>query len=234
MKLILAPLIAITFIISSSILSAQQKVQLIGEKDKISYSIGLNIGHNFKQQSIEIKLEPLFKGIEDALLNKKPLMSNEEIKVTMDSFRKQMTEKIKKKKEGAAAQNVKDGKGFLEKNKLEKGIITLPSGLQYRIVKEGSGIKPVLTDTVVTHYRGKLLSGVEFDSSYKRGKPATFPVNGVIKGWTEALQLMTVGSKWELFIPAHLAYGKNGASNVIGPNATLIFDIELLEIKAQK
>jgi len=232
MKSILTPIIAALLIFSSTLLFAQQKIQLISEKDKISYSIGLNIGQNFKQQSIEINLNPLFKGIEDALLNRKPLMSNAEIKATMDAFKKQMMAKIKKKKEGAATQNVKTGKSFLEKNKMKKGVVTLPSGLQYRIVKEGSGIKPLLTDTVVTHYRGKLLDGVEFDSSYKRGKPATFPVNGVIKGWTEALQLMTVGSKWELFIPADLAYGKNGAGNVIGPNATLIFDIELVEIKA--
>jgi len=130
-----------------------------------------------------------------------------------------------------ADKNQKEGEVFLAENKKKKGVITLPSGLQYQVIKEGTGKIPKATDTVTTHYRGTLIDGTEFDSSYKRGEPASFPVNGVIKGWTEALQLMKVGSKWQLFIPSNLAYGPQGAGQAIGPNATLIFEIELLSIK---
>lgn len=215
---------------------AQSKIQLTTEKDKISYSIGLSIGNNFKQQTLDIALEPLMQGIRDALSEAKPLLPKQEIKATMGLFRQQMQRKMKQKKEVLAEKNLKDGERFLLKNKRRKTVETLPSGLQYEILKEGKedGDKPGPEDTVTTHYRGTLIDGKEFDSSVKRGKPASFPVKGVIKGWTEALQLMQKGAKWKLFIPPHLAYGEGGAGKMIGPNATLIFELELLDIKLSR
>lgn len=145
----------------------------------------------------------------------------------MMAFQQEMSSKMK----NLAEKNTKEGEAFLEANKKKSGVITLPSGLQYKILKEGNGAKPTATQTVKCHYRGTLIDGKEFDSSYKRGEPTEFPVGGVIKGWTEALQLMPVGSKWELYIPSTLAYGERGAGQTIGPNAVLIFEIELLSIK---
>lgn len=223
--------LAITTTLLASGLTAAENKLLKNEQDRISYSIGLSIGSNFKQQSIDVSLDPLMAGIKDALLARKPLMTDAEIKETMERFRQQMTAKMKQKKESQAAGNLAEGEQFLRKNGKKEGVITTASGLQYEIIKKGTGPKPALTDTVVTHYTGTLLDGKVFDSSYKRKSPATFPVNGVIKGWTEALQLMETGSKWKLYIPSSLAYGARGAGNVIGPNATLIFEIELLEIK---
>ncbi len=225
--------VAITAFLTLNLNAAEDKL-LQSEQDRVSYSIGLSIGSNFKQQSIDIKLEPLMAGIRDALLNSTPRMTQQEIQKTMEGFRKEMTAKMKKKKASQANQNVADGEQFLRKNAQKKGIITTASGLQYEIIKQGAGPKPKLTDTVVCHYTGTLLNGQVFDSSYKRNSPASFPVNGVIKGWTEALQLMGTGSKWKLYIPSNLGYGNRGAGNAIGPGATLIFDIELLEIKATK
>ncbi|MFH2130249.1 MAG: FKBP-type peptidyl-prolyl cis-trans isomerase, partial [bacterium] len=190
-----------------------------------------SIGSNFKQQAIDVTLDPLMAGIKDAMLNRKPIMTDEEVRVTMEAFRKEMTAKMQKQKESEASQNLAQGDQFLRQNAKKKGVITTASGLQYEIIKQGTGPKPKLTDTVVTHYTGTLLDGKVFDSSYKRNAPATFPVNGVIKGWTEALQLMETGSKWKLYIPSNLAYGTRGAGSVISPNATLVFEIELLEIK---
>jgi FKBP-type peptidyl-prolyl cis-trans isomerase FklB len=226
-------LVVITAFSTLSLAAAEKKL-LITEQDRVSYSIGLSIGSNFKQQSIEITLEPLMAGIKDALLNSKPRLTQQEIQATMEAFRKDMTAKIKKKKESQAGQNVAEGEQFLRKNGSKKGIITTTSGLQYEIIKKGTGPKPKLTDTVICHYTGTLLNGTVFDSSYKRNSPASFPVNGVIKGWTEALQLMETGSKWKLYIPSNLAYGSRGAGNAIGPGATLVFEIELLEIKKTK
>ncbi|NQU64432.1 MAG: FKBP-type peptidyl-prolyl cis-trans isomerase [SAR324 cluster bacterium] len=226
-------LFAVTAIFSFN-LSAAEKKLLNDENDRISYSIGLSIGSNFKQQSIDITMDPLMAGIKDALLDRKPLLTPQEIQATMEAFRKDMTTKMKKKKELEAGQNLEEGVQFLKKNAEKKGIITTASGLQYEILKEGTGATPKLTDTVVCHYTGTLLDGKVFDSSYKRNAPASFPVNGVIKGWTEALQLMKTGAKWKLYIPSNLAYGDRGAGSAIGPGATLVFDIELLEIKPTK
>ncbi|MBU3914955.1 FKBP-type peptidyl-prolyl cis-trans isomerase [bacterium] len=190
------------------------------EKDKISYSIGLNIGRNFKAQSLDIDSKTIMKGIDDGFLGNKSLMTDQEMSETMDNLRTRMIEAKKK-----------EGEKFLEENKKRKGVVSLPSGLQYEVIKQGEGNKPKLDDTVVTNYQGSSISGEVFDSSYQRGTPATFPVKGVIAGWTEALQLMQTGAKWKLFIPPNLAYGERGAGGKIGPNATLIFDIELIEIK---
>jgi FKBP-type peptidyl-prolyl cis-trans isomerase FklB len=195
----------------------------------VSYSIGINIGKDLKMkmQELDINNALLLQGIKDAVNDAKPAMSEQDMEATMMAFQQEMSSKMK----NLAEKNTKEGEAFLEANKKKSGVITLPSGLQYKILKEGNGAKPTATQTVKCHYRGTLIDGKEFDSSYKRGEPTEFPVGGVIKGWTEALQLMPVGSKWELYIPSTLAYGERGAGQTIGPNAVLIFEIELLSIK---
>ena len=223
-------IVVLTFTFTANI-SATQKTKLVSEKEKISYSIGLSIGNNFKQQKIDIEMDSLAQGIEDALTGAKQKMTQEEIRQTMEAFRRQMQARAESNRQAASSGNQVEGEKFLAQNKKRKNVVTLASGLQYEIVNKGSGKRPGLTDTVVTHYKGTLISGKEFDSSYKRGQPAEFPVNGVIKGWTEALQLMQQGAKWKLYIPADLAYGSRGAGNSIGPNEALIFEIELLEVK---
>jgi FKBP-type peptidyl-prolyl cis-trans isomerase FklB len=184
-----------------------------------------------KKDSLDIDPNILVRGMKDALIGSKPLMTDEEAKTVMIEFRTEMTKKKEAEAQHVGESNKQAGQQFLAANKTKEGVVTLPSGLQYKILKQGTGPKPTATDTVVTNYRGTLLDGTEFDSSYKRNEPATFPVGQVIKGWTEALQLMPVGSKWQLFIPADLAYGERSPGAEIGPNSTLIFDIELLSIK---
>lgn len=223
---------SLIFTLSSA--SAQQVKKLKTEKEKISYSIGLGVGSNLQQQGLDkevIQIQALMQGISDILHNKKLLLSESDIKETMDRFKEQMIAKIEKKNMEQGKKNAKEGEAFLSKNKKKRNVVTLASGLQYQVIKEGSGDTPSANDTVVTHYKGTLIDGTVFDSSYARKQPATFPVKNVIKGWTEALQLMKAGSKWKLFIPSHLAYGSRGAGRAIGPNSTLIFDIELLEVK---
>jgi FKBP-type peptidyl-prolyl cis-trans isomerase FklB len=171
------------------------------------------------------------KGIKDVLSGGTLMMTEQEVQETLTNFQKDLAEKQATRQKELAEKNKKDGEAFLAENMKKEGVKTLPSGLQYKVIKEGTGRTPKETDTVVTHYKGSLIDGSEFDSSYKRGQPATFPVKGVIKGWTEALQLMKEGSTWQLFVPADLAYGERGAGSVIGPNATLIFEVELLSIK---
>lgn len=224
-------LAALSVLFLTSTVWAKDSSSLITEKQKVSYGIGLSLGNNFKQQSIDIDLEALKKGVEDALKGSQPLMTEAEIREVMTNLQKRIMAKKQKENEESAVKNDEEGKAFLANNKKRKGVTTLPSGLQYEVIKEGTGAIPKNTDTVVTNYRGTLVNGQEFDSSYKRGKPATFPVNGVIRGWTEALQLMKAGAKWKLYIPSELAYGMRGAGPMIGPNSTLIFEIELLEIK---
>ncbi|MCG8335886.1 MAG: FKBP-type peptidyl-prolyl cis-trans isomerase [Proteobacteria bacterium] len=226
----LVALSAVLVFATTSVFAKDVK-QLITEKQKVSYSIGLSLGNNFKQQGIDIDTTTLVKGIEDAIKGANPLLTQEQIREVMTNLQKNMMAKKQKADAESAGKNKTDGELFLAKNKSKKGIVTLPSGLQYQVVRKGTGATPKATDTVVTNYEGTLIDGRVFDSSYKRGKPATFPVNGVIKGWTEALQLMKTGAKWKLFIPSELAYGARSAGPIIGPNSTLIFDIELLEIK---
>ena len=210
--------------------SAEDVSVLKTENERISYSIGLDIGKNFKSQSINIDSGSFSQGIQDGLKGNKALMTDQEIKDTMANFQKKMMAKQTTRSKELGAENKKKGEAFLAKNEKKKGIITLPSGLQYEIIEEGSGNTPKATDTVSVHYRGTLIDGTEFDSSHKRGQPATFNVGGVIKGWTEALQLMKEGAKWQLFIPSKLAYGERGAGRSIGPDETLIFEVELLSI----
>jgi FKBP-type peptidyl-prolyl cis-trans isomerase FklB len=216
----------------SSTKKAAPPLVLKTDKDKQSYAIGLNVGKSLHRDQVDVDPNILLRGIRDALADSKPLMTDDEIKATMTALQADVRKKQEVKMQLAAETNKKEGDAFLTQNKNQDGVVTLPSGLQYKILKEGDGPKPAATDSVVCNYRGTLLNNTEFDSSYKRGQPATLRVNGVIKGWTEALQLMPVGSKWQLFIPPDLAYGARGAGGPIGPNATLIFEIELLSIQA--
>ena len=209
---------------------AADKSDLKTQKDKASYSIGLDIGRNLKDQSIDVDPKLLAQGVQDAISGKQ-LLTDEEIKGVMATFQKEMQAKAAAQTKEIGDKNLKEGKAFLEENKKKKGVVALPSGLQYKIITAGTGKKPKASDTVTTNYKGTLIDGTEFDSSYKRGQPASFPVQGVIPGWTEALQLMPVGSKWQLFVPPNLAYGPRGAGHAIGPNATLIFEVELLSIQ---
>jgi len=228
MKLQLLVALGILFLVNQ--VSAQEKSDLKNQKEKMSYIIGMDIGNNLKKQSIEIDPNILAKGIRDALAGGKPLLTEQEIRETMAVFQKEMVAK----QEEVAKKNKKEGEAFLAENKKKEGVKTLPSGLQYKVIKAGTGKKPKSTDNVTTHYRGILINGTEFDSSYLRGQPISFQVNGVIPGWAEALQLMEEGAKWRLFIPSNLAYGEQGKGGVIGPNMTLIFEIELISIQEKK
>jgi len=202
------------------------------DKDKISYAVGMNIGKSMSKNSLDVDPNILIRGIKDALAGGKTLMTDDEVKAVMTAFQTDMRKKQEEKMQETAATNQKQGDAFLDANKAKEGVVTLPSGLQYKVLTEGKGPKPAAQDTVECNYKGTLIDGTEFDSTAKHGgKPATFPVSGVIKGWTEALQLMPVGSKWQLFIPSDLAYGARGAGGVIGPGSTLIFEVELVSIQ---
>jgi FKBP-type peptidyl-prolyl cis-trans isomerase FklB len=227
-------IIVLGILFFSSQVIGEEKGAPKNQKDRVSYVIGMDIGTNLKKQSIEVNPELLFKGIKDGLSGNKPAMSEQEIKETIAAFQKEMQAKQEEVAKKMGEKNKKEGEAFLAENKKKEGIITLASGLQYKVLKKGSGKKPKLTDTVTTHYKGTLIDGTEFDSSYRRNQPVSFPVNGVIAGWTEALQLMEEGAKWQLFIPPQLAYGEKGAGPRIGPNATLIFEVELISIQEKK
>jgi FKBP-type peptidyl-prolyl cis-trans isomerase FklB len=206
---------------------------LTTDKQKDSYALGMNIGRDLSRQPIDIDVTPFLQGMRDALEKSKSQLTDDEIKAALAQLQSQATAKAEAENKLLGEANLKQGEEFLTSNKTKPGVVALPSGLQYKVITMGSGPKPTAADTVVCDYRGTLINGKEFDSSYKRGQPASFPVGGVIKGWTEALQLMPVGSKWELFIPPDLAYGGRGAGPDIGPNATLIFEVELHSIKGK-
>lgn len=210
--------------------SATENAVLKTQKDKLSYTIGINVGKNMKQLPAEIDSENFLKGFKDALSGAKPVLSEEEMRTVMTAFQKEMAAKQTERMKVIGEKNKKEGEAFLAANKKKEGVKTLKSGLQYKVIKEGTGKTPKATDKVSCQYQGTLIDSTEFDSSYKRGEPAAFPVNGVIPGWTEALQLMKVGSKWQLFVPSNLAYGEKGAGPLIGPNAVLIFTVELVSI----
>jgi FKBP-type peptidyl-prolyl cis-trans isomerase FklB len=203
------------------------------QKDKVSYAIGMNIGTTLHRQSLDVDPNVLLQGLKDAMAGGKTQLSEEEARATLTELQNDMRKKQQEKMQQAAEENKKEGDAFLSANKAKSGIVTLPSGLQYKVLTAGAGPKPTASDSVVCNYKGTLIDGKEFDSSYKRGEPATFPVSGVIKGWTEALQLMPVGSKWQLFVPSDLAYGERGQGPDIGPNATLIFEVELISIQSK-
>src|SRR5213079_1180411 len=204
----------------------EKSPQLKDQKDKVSYSIGLNIGFNLNRQNVQINPDVLSAGIKDAIAGK-PQLTTDQVKEVMATCEKDMEQKQK----AAGEKNASEGTKFLEENKKKDGVKTTGSGLQYKALKQGTGAQPKESDTVTVNYRGTLINGTEFDSSYKRGQPATFPLSGVIKGWTEGLQLMKVGSKYQLFVPPNLGYGDRAVGPDISPNSTLIFEVELLDIK---
>jgi FKBP-type peptidyl-prolyl cis-trans isomerase FklB len=211
------------------------------EKDKASYALGMNIGSGMRRQEVPVDPAIVARGLKDAMTGSKMLLTDQEAQAALTQLKTEVTQKMQAQQQdqqakaheaGTAAR--KAGEEFLAANKSKEGVATLPSGLQYKILTTGTGPKPTPSDTVTCNYRGTLISGKEFDSSYKRGEPTSFPVGGVIKGWTEALQMMPVGSKWQLFIPADMAYGDRGAGTDIGPGETLIFEVELLSIGEKK
>ena len=209
---------------------AQDAPELKTDKDKFSYALGMNFGENLRKQGLDLDTAMFAKAFAESFNGGKTAMTDQEMQTLLmaaaqEIQKKQATQQAEK---GAAAQ--KDGEAFLAANKSKDGVVTLPSGLQYKILKAGTGEKPTLDDTVVCNYKGTLTNGTEFDASEKHGGPVTFPVKGVIAGWTEALQLMPAGSKWQLFVPSNLAYGAQGPGD-IGPNATLIFEVELVSIQ---
>jgi len=199
-------------------------------KDKFSYALGMKMGENLHKQSVPVDPAILARGLKDALAGTKPLLTDDEAQAAIMQVQNDVRKKQQEKAQETGAANKKEGETFLAANKAKEGVVTLPSGLQYKVLKEGTGPKPTATDTVSCNYRGTFINGTEFDSSYKGGQPVSFPVSGVIKGWTEALQLMPVGSKWQLFIPSDLAYGDAGRPG-IEPSSTLIFEVELLSIE---
>ncbi|MDB6132986.1 MAG: peptidylprolyl isomerase FKBP-type [Verrucomicrobiales bacterium] len=198
-----------------------------------SYVIGTNIAQNMKSQGVEVNLDSLLAGMKDVLHGKGSKFSQAEAQEIMSKFQADMQTKAAAKAEASSKTNADEGKAFLEKNGKAEGVKTTASGLQYQVIKEGTGAKPKATDKVKVHYHGTLLNGTVFDSSVDKGEPISFPLDGVIKGWTEGVQLMPVGSKYKFFIPSELAYGSRGAGNDIGPNATLIFEVELLDIEKE-
>jgi FKBP-type peptidyl-prolyl cis-trans isomerase FklB len=217
-------------LIATSGLAQEKKMDLKDPKQRNSYAIGADIGANLKRQELEIDPQALAAGLNDKFSGKAAL-TDEEIRETLNGLRDQLMKKAETKQKADAAKNVKAGEDFLAANAKKEGVKTTASGLQYKVIKSGTGKTPKLTDTVKVHYHGTLIDGTVFDSSVKRGEPITFPVTGVIPGWTEALQLMKEGDKWQLVIPSKLAYGEQGAGGDIGPNSTLIFDVELIAIE---
>jgi len=236
MKSYLIPTLALGLLVSSAV--AQDKPDLTNPKQKTSYALGVNIGSNLKAQELDLDAKALAAGVADAL-GGKPALTQEEVQATLQQFQQEMMAKMQAKEKIDAEKNLKAGEAFLAENKKKEGVklhaVTLPDGtqaeLQYKVLKSGTGEMPKKTDTVTVNYTGTLIDGTVFDSSVQRGQPATFPVNRVIPGWTEALQMMKVGDKWQIFLPAKLAYSEQSPSPKIGPNSTLIFEVELLGIE---
>lgn len=228
MKHIVAAIVSIGFLFG--VCSAADKAELKDQKDKESYSLGYQFGQTLKSQGVDLNLDIYTSGIRDALGGKEPKMSQEEIRATIMDLQKRAMAAQQKAFKEQGEKNLAEGKAFLTENGKKKEVKTLPSGLQYKVLSEGTGKTPRATDEVSVNYKGSLVDGSEFDNSYKRGAPANFRVDKVIRGWTEALQLMKEGSKWELFIPPELGYGERGAGPV-PPNSVLIFEVELISVK---
>ena len=221
-------LTAVAFLVAFTAFAEEKPPQLKDLKDRASYALGLNFGMNFRKQNVDLNTDAFNAGFRDGLTpGKTPLLNEQQVRETMMAFQKEMEQKQKE----VAEKNSADAQKFLADNKNKEGVKTTASGLQYKVLKEGTGAQPKQSDTVTVNYRGTLTDGTEFDSSYKRGQPATFPVSGVIKGWTEALQLMKVGSKYQLVIPPDLGYGQMGQRG-IPPNSVLVFEVELMDVKA--
>ncbi len=231
MKKVLIMLMA-AGLIAATVTAQETDTPFKSDSAKLSYSIGLNIATSLKAQGIDIDADALTKGLADGLGDGEPLITMDEARSTIQAFQQEMQAKQMAKMKEQAGENEKAGEAFLAENAKKDGVVVLPSGLQYQVMEPGDGPKPTASDTVKVNYRGTLIDGTEFDSSYKRNEPAVFGVDKVIPGWTEALQLMPVGAKWKLFIPAKLAYGERGTpGGPIPPNATLVFEVELLGIQ---
>lgn len=228
-KLLWVPVVALLLCMARA--NADEVQVLRTPKDRTSYGIGVDVARNFQRVGLDLNLDLLIKAMRDVYGGEKLLMTEEELRTTMNTYRAELQSKQLEVMKRVGEENQKKGDAFLAENTAKEGVVTLPSGLQYKIIKAGNGKKPNDADTVDCNYRGTLIDGTEFDSSYRRGQPATFSVTGVIPGWREALKLMPVGSTWQLFVPPQLAYGARGAGRDIGPNATLVFDVELLAIK---
>lgn len=213
------------------LIGSANAAQLKSETDKLSYAMGLETGRAFRSHSIKVRPKIYARGLQDGLRGRQPLLSAVEVKKVLTDFQKRNFEQMQSQLRQQADKNQQAGDAFLQKNKSLPGVIALPSGLQYKVITKGKGAVPTINDNVIVNYEGRLLSGKVFDSSYRRGKPITLPLSGVIKGWQEALTKMHTGATWELYIPAGLAYGKQGAPGSIGPNETLIFKVELIGIK---
>ena len=220
-------------VFAAGLVMAQGDAELKNQREKLSYAIGRDIGDSLKKNEVDVEPDILMKGMRSSLAGEKTLMTDQEVRATLETYKNEMQAKRLEKMKAEGEKNKKDGEKFLAENKKNKDVKSLPSGLQYTVITKGSGTTPRETDTVTVHYQGNLIDGTEFDSSYKRNQPSTFPVNGVIKGWTEALQLMKEGAKWKLFIPSNLAYGETGRPG-IPPNSTLIFEVELIKVGASK
>jgi UDP-GlcNAc:undecaprenyl-phosphate/decaprenyl-phosphate GlcNAc-1-phosphate transferase len=229
-KMMLKWMAVLGVVILAAQVTAEETPVLKTQKDKVSYGIGVDLIRNIRQQGIEIDMDALMKGIKDAFAGENLLMTEKDLRTTMNAFQTDLRRKQRANRM-APADHKKEGEAFLAGNKTKEGVVTLPSGLQYRILMAGEGKTPAEADTVECHYQGTLIDGTEFDNSYRTGQPATFKVAEVIPGWREALKLMQAGSKWQLFIPPQLAYGEAGKGRIIGPNATLIFELELIAIK---
>lgn len=231
MKKMLCTVATLTVLAAPGLIHAQDASAFKNDREKQSYAIGVEMGNNMKRQNVDLDGALVAQGIKDALAGGKLLLTDAEVKDTVMAFQKSLIAKQQAAQKAAGDKAKTEGEAFLAANAKKDGVKTLPSGLQYKVITEGTGATPKSSDTVTVNYRGRLVDGTEFDSSYSRNEPATFPCGGVIAGWTEALQLMKVGSKWELYIPANLAYGERGAGGRIPPNAALIFEVELLGIK---
>lgn len=211
---------------------AAEKSELTTQLDKESYAIGMDIAISLKRNNVETDPDVLARAIKDVVTGQTTQLTDEEAKKLLSDMQKELVAKKQEQSNALAEKNKAEGTAFMAENSKKEGVKTLPSGLQYKVITEGAGKTPDITDTVTVQYTGRLIDGTEFDSSHKRGQAATFALDGVIKGWTEALQLMNAGSKWEIFIPAELAYGDKGGGP-IGPNATLIFDVELISVQTK-
>ncbi len=228
MKLVAAAVMGLAM---STTMAATTAPALNSDIDKLSYSIGTDLGKNFKRQGIEINPAAMTQGLQDGMAGGKLMLTEQQMKDVLDKFQKDLMAKRTAEFNAKAEENKGKGETFLNENKAKTGVVTLPSGLQYKIIKTGTGAKPAKEDTVTVEYTGRLINGEVFDSTEKSGKPATFKLSQVIPGWTEALQLMPAGSTWEVYVPANLAYGSRSVGGPIGPNETLIFNIHLISVK---
>ncbi|MDO5157580.1 macrophage infectivity potentiator Mip [Legionella pneumophila] len=228
MKLVTAAVMGLAM---STAMAATDATSLATDKDKLSYSIGADLGKNFKNQGIDVNSEAMAKGMQDAMSGAQLALTEQQMKDVLNKFQKDLMAKRTAEFNKKADENKVKGEAFLTENKNKPGVVVLPSGLQYKVINSGNGVKPGKSDTVTVEYTGRLIDGTVFDSTEKTGKPATFQVSQVIPGWTEALQLMPAGSTWEIYVPSGLAYGPRSVGGPIGPNETLIFKIHLISVK---